>query len=145
MAIPKTGVRLIKVLPPFKATSTDLVLVENLSSNYQQDIKLNTSSLLNKNIAESYKINVLYATLKLLEEFHMHFKECPSHVEIFCPVFKYIEAIPMEKYPELVQNTHENLVRVLKNSRDEQKLPYMVMKASKPKALRMLEPKIVEV
>lgn len=145
MAIPKTGVKLIKVLPPFKKTSSLLVLTKNFSSGYSDQLRLEYSYLLNMDMEESYKIRVLYASLKILEEFHTHFKDLPSCVEIFSPVLKYLEAIPMNYYPELVKNSHEHLFKVLKSSIDQRKLPFIVMQVMKPKALRMYEPKIEEV
>lgn len=143
MAIPKGGVKLIKVLPPFKATSSHLVLLENLSSNDSYILKMDCSNLLDLEIIEeNYKIEVLYATIKALENFHTNYQELPSCVEIFNPVLKYLEAIPMDNYPKLVRKVQETFINILRNSRDQRKLPYIVMQTMKPKALKMLEPKI---
>lgn len=142
MAIPKGGVKLIKVLPPFKATSSHLVLLENRSSNDSHIFKMDCTNLLDLDIEENYKIEVLYVTIKVLENFHANYQELPSCLEIFSPVSKYLEAIPMDNYPKLVRKAQETFLRILRNSRDQRKLPYIVMQTMKPKALKMLEPKI---
>lgn len=145
MAVPKTGVKLIQVLPPFKKTSSDLVLVENLSSHTSFNTKMDCLNLLNMDIEESYKIDVLYASLEILEEFHANYKVLPSCVEIFSPILKYLEAIPMNYYPKLVKDAHAGLLNTLRNSIDQRNMPYIVMEAMKPKALKMFEPKIEDV
>lgn len=144
-AIPKTGVKLIKVLPPFKATSSLLLLVENLSSYSQDDLKMDCSTLISRNLDEMNKIKMLYASLNILEGFHNLLKDLPSSVEIFGSTLSYLKSIDMGYYPDIVKNTHSRIVKKLEDSKDELKLPFIVMRAMKPKALRMLEPKIVEV
>lgn len=145
MAIPKTGVKLIKVLKPFQAISTQLVLVENFSSVIFNDLKMNCSDLLGLDIEEFFKVKVLYTCIKILEEFQFHYKDLPSSVVIFNPILRYLEDIPMDKYPNVVSNIQIQVLNLLKNSRDHNKLHYIVMQAMKPKALKMLEPRIVEV
>lgn len=145
MAIPKRSIKLIKVQPPFKPTSSHLVLLDDLSCNDFNNLKMNCSNLLNSEIEENYKMEVLYACIKILEQFHTSYQDLPSCVEIFSPVLRYLEAIPMDKYPKLIKNAQETFLNNLRNSRDQQKLPYIVMQAMKPKALKMLEPKIEEV
>lgn len=144
MAIPKRGVKLIKVLPPFQAISSHLVLVDNCSSIVLKDFKMDCSEMLGLNIEELFKIKVLYICIRFLEEFHSHYEELPSSVEIFSPVLRYLENIPLTKYPKTVENLHNKVLNLLKTSRDQKKLPHIVMAAIKPKALKMLEPKIVE-
>lgn len=145
MAVPKAGVRLVKVLPPFKATSSDLVLVENMSSKTLPNSKMDCSNLLSMEIEENYKIEVMYASITILEEFHANYQDLPSCVEIFSPILKYLEAIPMNYYPKLVKDAHSGLLKSLRNSRDQQNISYIVMQAMKPKALKMFEPKIEQV
>lgn len=144
MAIPKIGVKIVKVLPPFKAISCLLVLLENFSSAENKNVKMNFSDLLNAEIEEKFKIKVLFVTIKLLNEFHAHLQTLPSCVEIFSTVLAYLKAIPMDNYPKLVRDAHAGLVNILNESKEHRKTAYLVMQAMKPKALRMLEPKIEE-
>lgn len=141
MAIPKTGVKLIKVLPPFKAVSSHLVVVEDFSSIVFDDSKISCSNLLSLEIDESFKVEVFCTSIKILEEFHSHYEDLPSCVEIFSSVLRYLEAIPMDKYPEIARKLHSRFLNTLRNSRDHRSLPYLVSKPKKPKALKMLEPK----
>lgn len=145
MAVPKQGVKLMKVLPPFQAISSHLVLVDNFSSVSPNDLTMNCSELLGLDINEFFKVKVLYTCIRILEEFQSYYKDLPSSVEIFCSISRYLEAIPMNKYPKVVSNLHNRFLNVLKNSREQQQLHYIVMQAMKPKALKMLDPKIVEV
>lgn len=146
MVIPKAGVKLMRVLPPFKNTSSQLVLMENLSNQETSgNLKMDCSCLLNKDIDDNFKVRVLFTTLNLLGEFHIHLQNLPSSVEIFNPVLKYLEDVPINKYPESVKNIYYKLQRVLNESKAQRKLEYLVMPTMKPKALRLYEPKIEEV
>ncbi|KAJ8934163.1 hypothetical protein NQ314_013545 [Rhamnusium bicolor] len=127
MAVPKTGVKLLKVLPPFKSTSSLLVLVENYSLESFKSLQMDSTDLLENEIKEEYKIRVLYNTLKLLEDFYYNIKELSSSSEIFERPLRYLELIPTLNYPKEVQNY------------------YIAMETKKPKALRLYEPKIEEI
>lgn len=144
MAIPKTSVRILKVLPPFKSLSSDLVLTTNCSSMEITD-KLPISSLVEKELTDHYKILVIYITLKLLRDFIENLKNLLSNVEIFSVVEKYVHQIPMEFYPKEVKAAHKEVCASLTKLESERKLQYLIMEDKKPKALRLYEPKIVEV
>nr|XP_023023933.1 nucleolar protein 14 homolog [Leptinotarsa decemlineata] len=145
MAIPKTGVKLIKVIPPFKPTSSILVLLKNFSLKYDKTLLMESTDLIRIDIDEDFKLRTLYNVTKLLEEFHHNLSELPSAVEIFEPVLRYLILIPTTNYPEQVRNVMEKLKTSLKESKIERKLEYIVMEAKRPKALRLYEPKIEEV
>ncbi|KAJ8917757.1 hypothetical protein NQ315_005208 [Exocentrus adspersus] len=141
MAIPKTGVKLVKVLNPFKATASSLVLLENYSLESFKSLKLDSKDLINDDIEEEYKVRVLYTTLKLLEEFYNNLKELSSSNEVFGQVLRYLEMIPTNSYPKEVKTSLEVLTKTLRDSKNKT-LKYIVMQAKKPKALRLYEPKI---
>ncbi|KAJ8941562.1 hypothetical protein NQ318_011521 [Aromia moschata] len=65
MAIPKTGVKLIKVLPPFKPISSLLVLLENYSLESFDSYQMDGTDLSNTEIKEEYKVKILYNVIKL--------------------------------------------------------------------------------
>lgn len=142
MAVPKSEPRLIKVLPPFKATASDLVLLENYSLESFKSLHLDSSDLLDDDIKEEYKIRVFYVALKLLEEFYNNLKELSSSTEIFEPILKYLEIIPSDNYPKEIKTCLEVLATALKNGKANKKLKYIMMEAERPKALRLYEPKI---
>ncbi|XP_072387419.1 nucleolar protein 14 homolog [Diabrotica undecimpunctata] len=142
MAVPKKGVRLLKIPPPFKSTSTHLVLIENFSLEQLPCMKLDGTDFCEVEIAAEFQVRALYNIGKLLEQFLDHYKLLSSHVEMFENVLKYLELIPFSSYPTIVQNSLKQLVDSLKSSKNERKLEYLVMEISRPKALRLYEPRI---
>ncbi|XP_028129289.2 nucleolar protein 14 homolog [Diabrotica virgifera virgifera] len=142
MAVPKTGVRLLKIPPPFKSTSTHLVLIENFSLEELPSMKLDATDFCEVEITAEYQVRALYNIGKLLEQFLDHYKLLSSHVEIFEKALKYLELIPLSSYPTIVQNSLKQLIDSLKRSKDERKLEYLVMESARPKALRLYEPRI---
>jgi nucleolar protein 14 len=144
MAIPKLGVRLIKVNPPFRPTSSLLVLVNDCSGD-DFDFKMERSDLVEEEITDSFKIRAIHTTLRLIEEFDNNLSTLSSNVEIFNDIRVYLELLPTRNYPKTVQTQFEKVSRQLTDRKIERKLEYIVMEAKKPTALRLYEPKIEEV
>lgn len=144
MGVPKIGVKLIKVNPPFQPTTTHLVLV-NDCTNQDCDLKMEPFDLEEEEIDDLFKIRAIYTTLKLIQEFDNNLATLPSVVEIFCDIRVYLELLPTRNYPEKVSDLFKSLSQQLKTRKTDRKLNYIVMPAKKPKALRLYEPKIEEV
>nr|CAI5837325.1 unnamed protein product [Callosobruchus analis] len=145
MAIPKSGVKLIKVLPPFKSTCSDLVLLGNHSLDLCEDLKMNVTDLFCTSYDDLYKIRILHNAVKALTEFHNNLETLPSCCEIFEPVLRYLELIPLQNYPVIVQTVVQDLILTLQKQKENRQLQKIVREAERPKALRLYEPKIVEV
>ncbi|KAL1494774.1 hypothetical protein ABEB36_010319 [Hypothenemus hampei] len=145
MAIPKTSVKLIKICPPFKPLASDLVLTSDKTSLSTLNSKLNVSYLIQSEVTDEFKIVALLLTLRLLNDFIENLKDLPSSVEIFEPINKFLIQIPMEFYPKLVRDEYKRVCDSLEKLQSERKLEYLVLEAKKPKALRLYEPKIVEI
>jgi len=143
MAIPKTSVKLIKVRPPFKPLSSELVLTKKIDN--AMNSKFNISNLLENSFTNLFKPSAFLVTIKLLKDFKDNLKELPSVVEIFEEVESYLGQIPVDLYPAVVQSEYKELCDSLKETRSARKLFHLVMEAKKPKALRLYEPKIVPV
>ncbi|EFA10489.1 nucleolar protein 14 homolog [Tribolium castaneum] len=143
MAIPKCGVKLIKVNPPFKPTTSSLVLVEKSCEDC--DFKMEASDLERDEINDSFKIRAIYTVLRLVQDFDNNLVSLPSNVEIFNDIRAYLELLPTRNYPKKVADLFESVSQQLKNRKVERKLEYIVLAAKRPKALRLYEPKIVEV
>ncbi|XP_030753154.1 nucleolar protein 14 homolog [Sitophilus oryzae] len=141
MAIPKTGVKIIKAPPPFKSLCSDLVLTKKKLKFHPKD-KIHISSLILQDIEVEFKISALHLSLKLLREFKDVFKSYSSNVEIFDNVEKYINQIPWHLYPDEVKSEHKEFYDSLNQLKSERKLQYLIMEEKKPKALRLYEPKI---
>ncbi|XP_060529422.1 nucleolar protein 14 homolog [Cylas formicarius] len=144
MSIPKNGVQLIKVPPPFKPVYSQLVLLRDCSK-IKPSSKLNPTILIDPEINDEFKINILYRTLQLLREFFEKYKTLPSCLEIFALVENFLKKIPLEYYPNEVINQHEQLGMSLNELRKNRRLNYVKLAEKKPKALRLYEPKIEEV
>ncbi|CAH1996644.1 unnamed protein product [Acanthoscelides obtectus] len=145
MAIPKSGVKLIKVLPPFKSTSSDLVLIGNHSLDLCKDLKMDTTDLFSTCYDDEFKIRIFHNAVKALSEFNENLETLPSCVEIFEPVLKYLEMIPLQNYPVIVQTVAQDLILRLQKQKENRQLRKIVREAEKPKALRLYEPKIIEI
>ncbi|KAJ3643381.1 hypothetical protein Zmor_026095 [Zophobas morio] len=144
MAVPKIGVKLIKVNPPFQPTTNSLVLFNDCTSE-DSSLKMRLSDLAEEKIDDLFKIRALNTTLKLIEEFDNNFSALPSNLEIFKDILAYMELLPTRNYPQKVCTQFERTSQQLKSRRSDKNLDYVVMPAKRPKALRLYEPKIEEV
>lgn len=139
LSIPKTGVKLIKVLPPFKSNLSLLCLTEK---SEETDLKLQSSDFLNKPIDDSFKSRSIFTTLRLLKDFHANLAQLPSLVEIYEPILRYLNLIPTENYPKSVQDEFQSLKKILNDAISDRKLEFIVLEKKRPKALKLYEPKI---
>ncbi|KAF7272717.1 hypothetical protein GWI33_014529 [Rhynchophorus ferrugineus] len=144
MSIPKTSVKVIKVVPPFKSLSSDLVLTKKCLKSPVTD-KLNISVLLQTEFTNEFKISALYTALKLLKDFKETFSSYSSNVEIFATIESYLPQIPIDLYPERVRVEYKEFIDELEKQKSERKLYYLVLEQKRPKALRLYEPKIEKV
>lgn len=144
MAIPKTTVKIIKVPPPFKPLSSALVLTKKYPKTSFCK-KFNISYLIEEEFSEDFKVTALTLALKLLKDFQENLKNLSSNVEIFVQVEEYLQQIPMEFYPAVVQEEYKELCDILNKMKSERHIQYLTLEAKKPKALRLYEPKIVDV
>ncbi|XP_044753416.1 nucleolar protein 14 homolog [Coccinella septempunctata] len=144
MAIPKSTVRIIKVLPPFKSLSSDLVLLEdNSSSDYR--LKMEIEDLVDEEITESFKVRAICTAIRIIMEFFNNFKEYPSNLEIFEPIYQYCKLLNLDMYPKEVEKDIKSFIDSFEDSVKSRNLVYLKMEAAKPKLLRLYEPNIVEV
>lgn len=144
MAIPKTSIKIIKVRPPFKPLSSELVLTKKITYNTLNS-KFNICNLLENSFTDLFKASAFLVTVILLKDFKDNLKELPSVVEIFEEVESYLGQIPVDLYPADVQSECQELCDSFKETRSARKLFHLVLEAKKPKALRLYEPKIVPV
>ncbi|CAG9865034.1 unnamed protein product [Phyllotreta striolata] len=142
MMVPKTGVKLLKIPPPFKSTSSLLVLVENCSLDAADSLKLSSIDLVEDEITPDYQIRALHNVVKLSQQFWENFKEMPSNVEVFEKISNYLALVPLVNYPKTVQDGVNCFLDDLKRYKNGRKLHYLVLDASRPKALRLYEPKV---
>lgn len=142
MCIPKAGVRVIKVAPPFKSSSNALVLFNNWSDSPDLKLQMDFAYLLEDEIGDEYRIRTFYTALCLLEEFATNFKDLSSMFEIFIPPARYLKLIPTQNYPEEVRKKVDILKEKLDTMKNNRTLKYLVVEKQRPKALRLYEPNI---
>lgn len=144
LAIPKVGIKLIKVRLPFKSTSSELVLINN-NTKENFDMKLEARDLINEEIDDNFKMRCLYTTLELIKDFHNNLDALPSNLELFCDIVVYLDLLPVGSYPQIVQDLYNRVTKQLEHKRMNNNLNFIVLEAKRPKALRLYEPKIEEV
>ncbi|KAK9880134.1 hypothetical protein WA026_008649 [Henosepilachna vigintioctopunctata] len=144
MAISKSTICALKLFPPFKSGSSFLVLLKNQSSNTSA-LKMEITDLIKTEMTEIFKVRALHLALKLVKEFCDNFDSLASNVEIFNHIQNYCEQVPKDMYPETVQSEINSCLQKFEKMKSMRKLKYLVMEAKKPKALRLYEPKIVEI
>ncbi|XP_066139571.1 nucleolar protein 14 homolog [Euwallacea fornicatus] len=143
MCIPKSSVQLIKVVPPFKPLNSHLVLTKKYGK--KNTAKHSFSHLLKSELTEDFKVSALNLALKLLKEFQENLKNLPSCVEIFTDIEAFLNQIPVDLYPCDVQKELKGVCDLLKEWKSSRKLIYLIVAEKKPKALRLYEPKIVDI
>lgn len=145
MAVPKLGVRLIKILPPFKPISTALVLLADFK-NSLDDFKMKAEDFEdNVVIDEEFKLRSFYTVIKIAEELLNNYDNLSCQVEIFDGFRKLIEMIPKEKYPEVIQKQIDSFVKTFEEIKSSKQIEYIIYAKKKPKALRLYEPNIQKV
>lgn len=144
MCVPKTGIKLMKIPPPFKSSSNALVLFNNWN---ESNVKLNMdfAYLLNGEIEDECKIRTLYQVLCVCEELLTNFEDLQSNYEIFSLFVNYLNMIPMNNYPEELRTKVVMLKDKFSFLKNNRSLQYLVMTKQKPKALRLYEPNIEKV
>ncbi|KRT80247.1 hypothetical protein AMK59_8628 [Oryctes borbonicus] len=144
MAIPKTGVKLIKISPPFKISCNKLVLCNNHEES-TMELAMSVGYLLEGEINDEFRIRAIHLCLSLLEEFAVNFMDLQSSYEIFIAVLKYLELVPMGNYPKKVKQKWTLLMEEIITMKNNRRMEYLMLAPKKPKALRLYEPNIEKV
>lgn len=140
-AVPKRGVQLLKILPPFKPTQSLLVLADDIEFNSPL-LKLDVTDLLNKEIDNSFQIRSLYVAVTQLKDFCNNLEKIPSSLEIFGYAINYLKLIPNDRYPLTLKTKIQDVLDTFQKSQNSRVLQYIVMEKKRPKALKLYEPKI---
>lgn len=148
MAIPKSTVKILKVLPPFKSQSSLLVMTDHSTLNVQSP-KMNVIDLLktdeNSEITEDFKHNTLHVAVSLLKDFYTQLLDLPSCYEIFEQSYKYLQQIPLTYYNDILSNEIRNFITTIEEYKGNRKLEFLQLDKVKPKALRLYDPSIEKV
>ncbi|XP_022335567.2 nucleolar protein 14-like [Crassostrea virginica] len=139
------------VVPPFRPVGkyNDLLVVSK--SNRKAEVKmLKITKVLSMEMEENelsndeFRLSGIRSCVTLLSEFRSLYQDLPSCAEIFSPVHDMLHKLPVNKYPQSIQESIENLKKTLKESSSKPK-KQVCMPHRKPKPMKMFEPKIEEV
>uniref|UniRef100_A0A8W8IK48 Nucleolar protein 14 n=1 Tax=Magallana gigas TaxID=29159 RepID=A0A8W8IK48_MAGGI len=140
-----------QVIPPFRPVGkfNDLLVVSK--TNKKADVKmLKMSKVLNVEMDidelrnDEFRLSVIKGCVALLSEFQTLYQELPSYREIFSPILDMMDKLPVNKYPLTLQESIKDLQKTLKERSSKSRMQ-VSMPHSKPKPLKMFEPKIEEV
>lgn len=140
-----------QVIPPFRPVGkfNDLLVVSK--TNKKADVKmLKMSKVLNVEMDidelrnDDFRLSVIKGCVALLSEFQTLYQELPSYREIFSPILDMMDKLPVNKYPLTLQESIKDLQKTLKERSSKSRMQ-VSMPHSKPKPLKMFEPKIEEV
>lgn len=140
-----------RVIPPFRPVGkfNDLLVVSK--TNKKADVKmLKMSKVLNVEMDidelrnDDFRLSVIKGCVALLSEFQTLYQELPSYREIFSPILDMMDKLPVNKYPLTLQESIKDLQKTLKERSSKSRMQ-VSMPHSKPKPLKMFEPKIEEV
>lgn len=145
LSIPKRPIQNSKVIPPFKSTgasSSLLALTEDDKAKVKKCTEeiLTSVDLVRTNIDVSFKLRALNTALRLATDLFTSLKENSGARFLAEPIESLLEKIDTDAYPEFVNVSLQKCQKII-NSINDQNLNYIVAVASKPKALRQLEPK----
>ncbi|KRG01533.1 nucleolar protein 14 homolog [Drosophila mojavensis] len=144
MAIPKRQQERVEIAPPFEQDgpfSKLLAIPVTSDTKALQPQKLQPADLVTQTIDVDFKVRALDSTLCLLKQiFDEQMGEHTGACYLAAPFLPLIEQLPMNLYPEHVQQHCAEAKSTLK-SVAEQKMKPLAPPDKKPKALRLLEPR----
>lgn len=140
MASPATN---LQVVPPFKKEHKFLFLHTSQADRTELNLSMRGSDLATKapKIDDEFRVRAVCSALSLLCSLSHSYEEIPASRLIFEPIKQHLEALEINKYPQAVRESFNQLTDTL-TSLFKKELNPIVMEAKKPKALRLYEPSI---
>lgn len=145
LSIPKRPVEIIKILPPFQSQGilNKLLAIPEDSIEFV-DIKeenLKAEDLVMQSISNDFKVRSLNQCLKLIQVAVVLVNDNIGCNFLATPLLKMLERLPLTAYPAYVKDNYEKTKNALE-SLAKKSLTKLVPPTKKPKALRLLEPRI---
>lgn len=139
------------VIPPFRPVGkfNDLLVVSKTTKKADvKMLKMTKVLIMEMEIDElrndEFRLSVIKGCVALLSEFQTLYQELPSYREIFSPILDMMDKLPVNKYPQTLQGSVQDLQKTIKE-RSSKPRKQVSMPQRKPKPLKMFEPKIEEV
>ncbi|XP_061393236.1 nucleolar protein 14 homolog [Musca vetustissima] len=145
LCIPKRPVEIIKVVPPFQSQGplNRLLAIATDSKEYK-DIKeepLNAEDLVTQLISNDFKVRSLNQTLQLIQDATSLVSEHVGSNFLVAPIYEMMDKLDVTPYPSYVKENYEKTKTLLETVMNKP-LTKLVPPEKKPKALRLLEPRI---
>ncbi|XP_037824547.1 nucleolar protein 14 homolog [Lucilia sericata] len=145
LSIPKRPIEIIKILPPFQSQGllSKLLAIPEDSKDFL-DIKeepLKAEDLVTQTFSNDFKVRSLNQCLKLIEDAVSLVNENIGSNFLATSLLDMLEKLPLTAYPTYVKDNYEKTKTALE-SLAKKTLTKLVPPEKKPKALRLLEPRI---
>nr|XP_014100713.2 nucleolar protein 14 homolog [Bactrocera oleae] len=144
LSIPKRPIEMLRIVPPFQSTgpmSKLLAIAEIEEKETLNEELLKSDDLVLTTYSIDFKIRALNIALKLIKDIISNLEESIGSNYFAIPFLELFERIPLDIYPEFVHTNFKAAKSVLENV-SIKKLTKIVPPEKKPKALRLLEPRI---
>ncbi|XP_054725835.1 nucleolar protein 14 homolog [Anastrepha obliqua] len=144
LSIPKRPVEVLKILPPFPTTAPMNKLLAIAEINDKETVKeelLQSEDLVLTTFSVDFKIRALNMALKMIKDIISNLEENIGSNYFALPFLELFERLSVDVYPEFVRDNFTAAKIVLERV-SKKKLTKIVPPEKKPKALRLLEPRI---
>ncbi|CAD6994280.1 unnamed protein product [Ceratitis capitata] len=144
LSIPKRAVETIKIVPPFQSTgpmSKLLAIAEIDDKEAMKEELLKSEDLVLTTFSVDFKIRALNMALKLIKDIFSNLEENIGPNYFALPFLELFDRLPLDIYPEFLRENF-NAAKALLERVTKLKLTKIMPPEKKPKALRLLEPRI---
>uniref|UniRef100_A0A1A9UEM9 Nucleolar protein 14 n=1 Tax=Glossina austeni TaxID=7395 RepID=A0A1A9UEM9_GLOAU len=148
LCIPKRPVETLKILPPFQSHGIFNRLLaipedSDIFKNIPEQL-MTCEDLVTQTINDDFKLRVLNHCLKLIQNAADTFKENVGANYLAMPLLEMLERLPLSSYPDYIKTNYEK-TKIGLETLVNKSLKKLVPPEKKPKALRLLEPRIERV
>lgn len=145
LCIPKRPVEIIKIIPPFQNQGplSKLLAIPEDSEDFKEikEEPLKAEDLVTQTFSNDFKIRSLNQCLKLIQEAVALVNDNIGSNFLATPLLEMLERLPLNAYPSYVKDNYEKSKTALE-ALAKKTLTKLVPPEKKPKALRLLEPRI---
>lgn len=145
LCIPKRPVEIIKIIPPFQGQGvlSKLLAIPEDSSDYKEitEETLKAEDLVSQIISNDFKVRSLNQALLLIQDATSLVADNIGCNLVVAPLLAMLEKLNVSAYPHYVQVNYNKTKEVLETVISKP-LKKLVPPEKKPKALRLLEPRI---
>uniref|UniRef100_A0A1A9WNT1 Nucleolar protein 14 n=1 Tax=Glossina brevipalpis TaxID=37001 RepID=A0A1A9WNT1_9MUSC len=145
LCIPKRPVIIIKILPPFQnhGIFNKLLAIPEDSEAFKNipEELMTSEDLVTQVINDDFKLRALNQSLKLIQNAIEIVQENIGANYLAIPLLEMLERLPLSSYPNYIKDNYEKTKTALETLATK-RLTKLMPPEKKPKALRLLEPRI---